>query len=94
MIYTKATKYKVKDEKMKGFVDYLYVFVKKARMETQNLSFEYGLNDHDEVVVIQRWSSIQDEIDFANKPEFKKELETLEKMAKEVTTLYSFTTIK
>lgn len=43
MIFIKATLYKVASEKIKGFIDYLYVFVKKAQIQELNLSFEYAI---------------------------------------------------
>lgn len=94
MIYSKATKYIVKEEKLKGFVDYLYVFVKKARMETQNLSFEYGLNQTKEIIVLERWSSQNDSENFEKKEEIKKELDTLAKMATKTVLIYSLDTIR
>lgn len=94
MIYSKATKYIVKEEKLKGFVDYLYVFVKKARMETQNLSFEYGLNQTKEIIVLERWSSQNDSENFEKKEEIKKELDTLTKMATKTELIYSLDTIR
>ncbi|AWX70069.1 antibiotic biosynthesis monooxygenase [Mycoplasmopsis anatis] len=94
MIYSKATKYIVKEEKLKGFVDYLYVFVKRARMETQNLSFEYGLNLSKEIIVLERWSSQKDSDFFEKKEEIKKELDTLSKMATKTEILYSLDTIR
>ncbi|QDY88073.1 antibiotic biosynthesis monooxygenase [Mycoplasma anserisalpingitidis] len=94
MIYSKATKYIVKEEKLKGFVDYLYVFVKKARMETQNLSFEYGLNQTKEIIVLERWSSQNDSENFEKKEEIKKELDTLAKMATKTELIYSLDTIR
>lgn len=94
MIYSKATKYIVKEEKLKGFVDYLYVFVKRARMETQNLSFEYGLNLSKEIIVLERWSSQKDLDFFEKKEEIKKELDTLSKMATKTEILYSLDTIR
>ncbi|QDY87008.1 antibiotic biosynthesis monooxygenase [Mycoplasma anserisalpingitidis] len=94
MIYSKATKYIVKEEKLKGFVDYLYVFVKKARMETQNLSFEYGLNQTKEIIVLERWSSQNDSENFEKKEEIKRELDTLAKMATKIELIYSLDTIR
>ncbi|QDY87622.1 antibiotic biosynthesis monooxygenase [Mycoplasma anserisalpingitidis] len=94
MIYSKATKYIVKEEKLKGFVDYLYVFVKKARMETQNLSFEYGLNQTKEIIVLERWSTQNDSENFEKKEEIKKELDTLAKMATKTELIYSLDTIR
>lgn len=94
MIYSKATKYIVKEEKLKGFVDYLYVFVKKARMETQNLSFEYGLNETKEIIVLERWSTQNDSENFEKKEEIKKELDTLAKMATKTELIYSLDTIR
>lgn len=94
MIFTKATKYNIQQEKMKVFVDYLYVFVKKARMETHNLSFEYGLNTNTEVVVLERWSSKQDFESFLKKEGINNEISTLEKMSIKTTLLYQFNSIK
>ncbi|ADE19609.1 putative quinol monooxygenase [Mycoplasma crocodyli] len=94
MIFSRAIKFELNPEKMKGFVDYLYIFVKKTRLETQNLSFEYGLNSESEVVLVERWSSEKDYKAFNKKEEVKKELSTLEKMAYKTTELYAFDTIK
>ncbi|EFF41293.1 antibiotic biosynthesis monooxygenase [Mycoplasmopsis alligatoris] len=94
MIFLRATKYELNPEKMKGFVDYLYIFVSKSRLETQNLSFEFGLNSESEVILVERWSSKSDYQAFIKKDEVKKELNVLEKMAYKTTELYAFDTIR
>ncbi|TNK92907.1 antibiotic biosynthesis monooxygenase [Mycoplasmopsis pullorum] len=86
--------YTINPEKIKGFIDYLHIFVKKARMETQNLSFEYGLNSDSEIVLLERWSTKDDYLEFEKKEEMNRELKTLAKMALKVDVLYSFNTIK
>ncbi|EIE40481.1 hypothetical protein MCANUF31_01368 [Mycoplasmopsis canis UF31] len=88
MIYSKADRYIINPEKIKGFVDYLYIFTQKARMLETNLSFEYGLESKDKIIIQQRWSTKQNYEEFANNPEFKKELETLNQMSKRVDKLY------
>ncbi|UWV77353.1 antibiotic biosynthesis monooxygenase [Mycoplasmopsis cynos] len=79
MIYSRSFKYIINPEKIKGFIDYLYVFTQKARMFETNLSFEYGLEGKDKIIVLQRWSTRQSYQDFINIPEFDKEIKTLEK---------------
>ncbi|RIV17004.1 putative quinol monooxygenase [Mycoplasmopsis gallopavonis] len=94
MIFVKATTYVINPEKMKPFLDYLYVLTKKTRMLEMNLSFEYGIQEDDKVVLVERWSTEKDCQDYLRNPEFKEEIETLEKMSKKVINLYQFTTIK
>ncbi|SYV97029.1 Uncharacterised protein, partial [Mycoplasmopsis edwardii] len=55
MIYSKSFKYIINPEKLKGFIDYLYIFTQKVRMQETNLSFEYGLEGKDKIVILQRW---------------------------------------
>ncbi|WP_036452449.1 putative quinol monooxygenase [Mycoplasma buteonis] len=94
MIFVKATTYVINPEKMKPFLDYIYVFSKKTRMLEMNLSFEYGIQNDDKVILVERWSSQEEYGKFTANPDFKKELETLNKMSKKVITLYEFQTIK
>ncbi|MBN4083240.1 antibiotic biosynthesis monooxygenase [Mycoplasma sp. CSL10137] len=88
MIYAQATIYTIDPEKLKGFIDYLYVFTQKTRMKEKNLSYEYGLMTEEKILVIQRWSTKQDYEDFINIEEFAKELKMLKKMSKNVKNLY------
>ncbi|MHA3785952.1 antibiotic biosynthesis monooxygenase family protein [Mycoplasma sp. Z244C] len=88
MIFAKATRYIINPEKMKGFIDYLYILTKKTRMKEENLSFEYGLEAEDKVLVIERWSSKQSFEQFNQLEEFKKEFGTIKKMSKTVQTVY------
>ncbi|MGZ9755520.1 antibiotic biosynthesis monooxygenase [Mycoplasma sp. 394] len=88
MIYTKATQYIINPEKMKGFIDYLYVFTQKTRMQETNLSFEYGIQADDKILVIERWSNFNEFDKFIKNPEFAKELQTLSKMSKAVNVIY------
>ncbi|WAM09059.1 hypothetical protein [Mycoplasmopsis cynos] len=53
-----------------------------------NLSFEYGLEGKDKIIVLQRWSTRQSYQDFINIPEFDKEIKTLEKMSKKIEILF------
>ncbi|MFV8475665.1 antibiotic biosynthesis monooxygenase family protein [Mycoplasma sp. VS424B] len=88
MIFAKATRYIINPEKMKGFIDYLYILTKKTRMKEENLSFEYGLEAEDKVLVIERWSSKQSFEAFNQLDEFKKEFGTIRKMSKTVQNVY------
>ncbi|MFV8401205.1 MULTISPECIES: antibiotic biosynthesis monooxygenase family protein [unclassified Mycoplasma] len=88
MIFAKATRYIINPEKMKGFIDYLYILTKKTRMKEENLSFEYGLEAEDKVLVIERWSSKQSFEAFNQLEEFKKEFGTIRKMSKTVQNVY------
>ncbi|SJZ55776.1 putative quinol monooxygenase [Mycoplasmopsis verecunda] len=88
MIYAKATRYIINPEKMKGFIDYLYILTKKTRMKEENLSFEYGLESEDKVLVIERWSSKATYESFIKIEEFKKEFATIRKMSKNVVNIY------
>ncbi|MFV8473836.1 antibiotic biosynthesis monooxygenase family protein [Mycoplasma sp. SK341A] len=88
MIFAKATRYIINPEKMKGFIDYLYILTKKTRMKEENLSFEYGLEAEDKVLVIERWSSKQSFEAFNQLEEFKKEFGTIRKMSKTVQNIY------
>ncbi|AKA49808.1 antibiotic biosynthesis monooxygenase [Mycoplasmopsis gallinacea] len=92
MIYARATLYKVDEEKLKGFIDYLYIFAKKVCIQNTNLSFEYGLENKGDVYVIERWSTEEEYKKFIAEKEFKTELATLSKMAKNVHILYQMTT--
>ncbi|AKB11044.1 antibiotic biosynthesis monooxygenase family protein [Mycoplasmopsis synoviae] len=98
MIFIKATLYKVASEKIKGFIDYLYVFVKKAQMQELNLSFEYAITKKDQEVVsvllVQRWTNKQAYEAFVTKEEFKKEFFTLKSFAKETSLVFEVTTAK
>lgn len=87
MIFAKATLYVVNEEKLKGFIDYLYVLTKKTRMLSNNLSFEYGFVNKN-VVLIERWTSQKDYLSHIKTDEFSKELSTLEKMSKHINILY------
>lgn len=84
MIYAKATRYIINPEKTKMFVDYLYILTQKVRKLEKNLSFEYGLESRDKILIIQRWSTEADYENFESQEEFKKELETLNKMSLKV----------
>ncbi|TDV24160.1 hypothetical protein BCF59_0108 [Mycoplasmopsis mustelae] len=88
MIYTKATQYSINPEKLKGFIDYLYIFTQKARMCETNLSFEYGLLSHENIIVVERWTTRSEFENFIKIPGFAKEIETIEKMSKNVKVLY------
>ncbi|WBP84254.1 antibiotic biosynthesis monooxygenase [Mycoplasmopsis edwardii] len=88
MIYSKSFKYIINPEKLKGFIDYLYIFTQKVRMQETNLSFEYGLEGKDKIVILQRWSTRNDYEQFIKQPEFDNELKTLEKMAKKTEILF------
>ncbi|WP_406614510.1 antibiotic biosynthesis monooxygenase family protein [Mycoplasma corogypsi] len=94
MIFAKSTTYTINPEKMKPFLDYLFVLTKKVRMLELNLSFEYGIADDDKIVLVERWSSKQSYDDFAKIDEFKKELDTLAKMSKTVVVNFELTTVK
>ncbi|QZE12276.1 antibiotic biosynthesis monooxygenase [Mycoplasma sp. Ms02] len=94
MIYIKSTKYVVNAEKLKVFLDYLHVFVKKGRMELHNLSLEYGLINENEIILTERWSSQQDLKNFEKRDEIKVELETLAKMASQTLVLFALETVK
>ncbi|WP_426461246.1 putative quinol monooxygenase [Mycoplasma hafezii] len=94
MIFAKATTFIINPEKTKPFLDYMFVLSKKTRMLEMNLSFEYGLQSDDKVVLIERWSSLADYNNFVNDPNFSTEFKTLTKMAKKVSVLYEFETIK
>ncbi|ATO30811.1 antibiotic biosynthesis monooxygenase [Mycoplasmopsis bovirhinis] len=91
MIYTKATRYIINPEKTKIFVDYLYILTQKVRKLEKNLSFEYGLESRDKIVLIQRWSTTEDYESFETNEEFKKELATLSKMSHKVIELFDLT---
>ncbi|VEU76507.1 antibiotic biosynthesis monooxygenase [Mycoplasmopsis columboralis] len=92
MIFAKASLYQVNEEKLKGFIDYLYVLTKKTRMLANNLSFEYGFNGK-EVILIERWTNASDYENHIKTEEYSKELSTLAKMSKNVTVLYQMETL-
>ncbi|WP_025755627.1 putative quinol monooxygenase [Mycoplasmopsis cricetuli] len=92
MIFAKATRYQINEEKLKGFIDYLYVLTKKTRMLTNNLSFEYGFDNKD-IVIIERWTSDQDYEKHIKTDEYSKEFATLQKMSIKVTVLYQINTL-
>ncbi|QNM93582.1 antibiotic biosynthesis monooxygenase [Mycoplasma sp. Pen4] len=94
MIFAKATRYTINPEKLKGFIDYLYIFTKKARMKEENLSFEYALEAPDKILVLERWSTKLDYTNFINEEEFTKEIKTIEKMSKTVQSLYEVELIR
>ncbi|QGZ97313.1 antibiotic biosynthesis monooxygenase [Mycoplasma sp. NEAQ87857] len=94
MIFAKATLYVINPEKIKPFVDYLYVLTKKIRMVETNLSFEYGLRETGEIVVLERWSTRDVYNQFMTNKEFADEFETLSKMAKKSINLYEMDTVK
>ncbi|WP_027121063.1 antibiotic biosynthesis monooxygenase [Mycoplasma leonicaptivi] len=88
MIFSKTTRYIINPEKIKGFIDYLYIFTQKTRMQETNLSFEYGLEGKDRIVVIERWSTRQDYENFIKIDEYNNEINTIAKMASRVQTLF------
>ncbi|UUD35943.1 antibiotic biosynthesis monooxygenase [Mycoplasmopsis citelli] len=92
MIFAKATLYQVKEEKLKGFVDYMFILTKKTRMLSNNLSFEYGFNGKD-IILFERWTSLQEYENHIKTQEYSKELSTLKKMSRGVVVLYSMDTL-
>ncbi|QDF64771.1 antibiotic biosynthesis monooxygenase [Mycoplasma nasistruthionis] len=88
MIFAKATKYTINPEKLKVFIDYLFVLTKKTRVQEFNLSFEYALETNDKILILERWSTKEAYKNFIHLNEFKKELKTLEKMSKHTEVLY------
>ncbi|UUM20007.1 MULTISPECIES: putative quinol monooxygenase [unclassified Mycoplasma] len=92
MIFAKATLYQVKEEKLKGFIDYIYILTKKTRMLSNNLSFEYGFNGKD-IILFERWTSSQEYQNHIKTAEYSKELSSLEKMSKDVVVLYQMDTL-
>ncbi|WLP85820.1 antibiotic biosynthesis monooxygenase [Mycoplasma seminis] len=88
MIFAKATRYIINPEKMKGFIDYLYILTKKTRMKEENLSFEYGLEAEDKVLIVERWSTKESYESFHKLEEFQREFNTIKKMSKIVQNVY------
>ncbi|MEA4134461.1 antibiotic biosynthesis monooxygenase [Mycoplasma sp. 2045] len=94
MIFAKASRYVINPEKLKGFIDYLFILTKKTRMKEENLSFEYSVDPEGVVIVLERWSTRLDYEKFMQLEEFKQEFKTLNKMCKLVNTLYDVDLVK